>query len=126
MRSWAGTIEDSTSSAEPHTSIGPLREETARVRELVQSCREDNVDLRRFRERMHSARQLVTERRFDEALAYLRQLKLELLDQVVLAEARPSVLPGVIENPPVGEVPRENPRPPVNHAPSWKVKIPKR
>ena len=109
-----------------------LRSEANRVRELVQSCREDGVDLRPYRERLRIARALVTQHRLVEALAHLRELKLQLLDQIVLAEVRSPELPGTIENPPVPPSPPENPLreeerlPPTPRGPSWKVKLPKR
>jgi hypothetical protein len=75
---------------------------------------------------MRATRELATQRRFDEALGQLRELKVEMLAQLMLHEAQLPIPPAEIENPPVPASPPEDVLSALNRPPAWKVKVPKR
>jgi hypothetical protein len=121
-----GSTGDSPVSDEAQATIGSLRTETASVRDLLRACREDGVDVASFQQRIQTTRELVTGRRFDDALRQLTELKAEMLAQILLHEAQPPIPPGEVENPPVEASPPEDVLSSLNRPPAWKVKIPKR
>jgi len=102
-----------------------LRDETARVRDLVDHCRESQVVIESLPERLRTAREFVAQGQLDSAFGLLRELELEMLAQVLLHEPPPSVPPGLVENPPVPAAPSEEVLSAINRAPAWKVRIPK-
>jgi hypothetical protein len=121
-----GNVDDSPVRGEAPAAVGSLRKETARVRDLLQVCREDGVDVAPFQEGIRTTRELVAQRQLDDAFSQLLQLKMRMLDQILLRAAPPLLPPGEIENPPVAVPPPENVRSSLPRGLAWKVKVPRR
>lgn len=81
-----------------------LRIETARIKNLSAECREAGVDYEGLPTGLRAVRTLVEQRRFEEALAQMRELRLELLARLMLQEPMP-LPPIAIENPPARTLP---------------------
>lgn len=99
------------------STVWSLRLETARIRNLSAECREAGVDYAGLPVELRDIRDLVEERRFDEALARMRELKLELLGRLLLAEPGP-LPPSVLENVQGSVTPSEVVLEAVNRGPS--------
>jgi hypothetical protein len=108
------------------TVVSPLHEETARVRGLLRACRDDAVDAGWLRERVQSVRELVTQRRFEEALRRIQELRVGVLAQNFLRETHSLALPGAIESLSAPEAPSEETWAALNRAPSSEIRVPKR
>ena len=85
-------------------STNSLRAETARMRDLSAECRRAGISLEHVPEEIQSVRDLVVERRYDAALERIRELKLDLLARLLIAEPE-RVPPASLENAPVGVSP---------------------
>lgn len=86
------------------STVWTLRLETARVRNLSAECREAGIDYAGLPVELQDIRALVEERRYDEALLQMRELKVELLARLLLEE-RQALPPAEIENPPAPAIP---------------------
>ena len=98
-------MDDPEDRRETPGAVGPLREETANLRDLLRACPADGIPVPFVPERMRSTRKLVAQRRFDEAFRQLRELRAEMLDQPFAHDALPPLLPAEIENQPVATPP---------------------
>ena len=118
-------MDDPEVRGETPAAVGSLRDETANVRDLLRACREGGVPVAFFQERMRSTRELVAQRRFDDALRQLRELRVEMLDRLLVHEAPPPLPPAPIENLPVAAPPPMDPPSAPPRPPAWKVKVPR-
>ena len=118
-------MDDPEVHGEAPAAVRSLHQETANVRDLLRACREGGVHVASLPERMRTARELVAQRRLDEALGQLRELRAEMRDQLLVHEGPPPLLPAEIENPPVAAPPPVAtpfaPQPP----PAWQARVPR-
>ena len=118
-------MDDPEVHGEAPAAVRSLHQETANLRDLLRACREGGVHIASLPERMRTTRELVAQRRLDEALGQLRELRAEMRDQLLVHEAPPPLPPAEIENPlAAAPSPVEAPFAP-RRAPAWKVRVPR-
>lgn len=81
-----------------------FRVETERIRKLSEECKRAGITLERLPEEIGRIRTLLQEKNMDAALDRIREIRLQLLAEILL-QGPETLPPAAVENPPVGPVP---------------------